>query len=116
MWNPADALGVGAERAGGIVVGRSVGVKVGEPPVGSKVGSDEGPHDPEGAIVGALGELEGGEVDGDPDGATEGMLVVSERHLSVDSYSLHTGVNASSCVASSKLERKPQVAPLDVNP
>ena len=72
-------------------VGNNVGIAwplggtVGESPVGLEDGCAEGPTDPEGALVGAVGELEGGMVVGELLGEAEGMFVVAERHVEVDS-------------------------------
>lgn len=62
-------------------IARSLGGTVGDSPLGLEDGCADGPTDPEGAIVGEVGELEGGMVDGKLLGEAEGMFVVSERHV-----------------------------------
>jgi hypothetical protein len=66
-------------------IARPLGGTVGDSPEGLEDGCAEGPTDPEGAAVGAVGELEGGVVDGKLLGEADGMLVVSERHLALAS-------------------------------
>jgi hypothetical protein len=79
----------------GSVVLSLVGLILSGSPVGFQEGISDGIIDPLGAPVGEVGVAEGGVVDGKPEGGTDGISVVSERHLTSVSYSLHVGEKAS---------------------
>ena len=81
MEYPSDPVGWGLTVDSEVGRPTLVGGAAVVSPVGVDDGDTEGPLDPEGAIVGAVGELEGEMVDGEIDGDAEGMLVVSARHV-----------------------------------